>query len=155
MPRKPRRPCAFPGCPRYAEVGAYCRAHARWHERARGSAARRGYDARWRKVREMVLREQPLCADPFGIHAARGEVVLATEVDHIVPLAQGGTNERSNLQPLCKSCHARKTALEDGGFGRSQGGGGAKSLGNKSARPFRSHAHAPAKLAEFPQEGER
>jgi len=155
MPRKPRRPCAVSGCPRFAEVGAYCREHARQQERVRGSAARRGYDARWRKIRLQVLKSQPLCADPFGEHAERGEVVLATEVDHIVPLARGGTHARKNLQPLCKSCHARKTALEDGGFGRPQGGGGAKSLGNQSARPFGSHAHMPAKFAEFPQERKR
>ena len=155
MPVKAKRPCAFPGCPRYAEVGAYCREHARQQEQARGSAAQRGYDARWRKIGLQVLKEHPLCADPFGIHAERGEVVLATEVDHIIPLSRGGTNDRSNLQPLCKSCHARKTALEDGGFGRAQGGGGAKSLSGQGARPFGSHAHMPAKLADFPQERKR
>jgi hypothetical protein len=32
-------------------------------------------------------------------------------VDHIRPLSNGGTNEKSNLQPLCKSCHMVKTSL--------------------------------------------
>ena len=36
-----------------------------------------------------------------------GEV--ATQVDHIIELAIGGTNTLDNLQPLCKPCHTAKT----------------------------------------------
>lgn len=63
----------------------------------------------------MVLARQPVCADPFGIHAERGEVVVATEVDHIVPKRLGGRDEIENLQALCKSCHSRKTMMERSG----------------------------------------
>lgn len=31
-------------------------------------------------------------------------------VDHVVPLASGGTHDRSNLQVLCSSCNGRKAA---------------------------------------------
>ena len=34
------------------------------------------------------------------------------EVDHIVPLYKGGSNEPNNLQALCRNCHGQKT-LED------------------------------------------
>jgi hypothetical protein len=34
------------------------------------------------------------------------------EVDHITPLSGGRTNEKSNLQVLCKACHLIKTANE-------------------------------------------
>ena len=34
----------------------------------------------------------------------------ATEVDHIIELALGGTNTIDNVQPLCKECHKAKTA---------------------------------------------
>jgi hypothetical protein len=35
------------------------------------------------------------------------------EIDHIVPLFRGGSNDSSNLQALCRSpCHMQKSALE-------------------------------------------
>lgn len=83
---------------------------------ARGSASQRGYGARWRRLRAYILQRQPLCVDPFGDHA--GRLVPAIHVDHIVPRADGGTDAEGNLQPLCETCHARKTVLHDGGFGR-------------------------------------
>jgi 5-methylcytosine-specific restriction protein A len=68
----------------------------------------------------MFLRRHPLCADPFGVHAAQGRIVPAECVDHVVPLRHGGSNDESNLQALCASCHSRKTVLRDGGFGRAR-----------------------------------
>ena len=35
------------------------------------------------------------------------------ELDHIKPLADGGTNEFDNFQLLCNNCHARKTRREN------------------------------------------
>jgi 5-methylcytosine-specific restriction protein A len=43
----------------------------------------------------------------------------ATDVDHIVSKAKGGTDAGTNLQSLCHSHHSMKTAREDGGFGRA------------------------------------
>jgi HNH endonuclease len=37
---------------------------------------------------------------------------LSMEVDHIVPLHQGGSNQWSNFVALCASCHAAKTNME-------------------------------------------
>ena len=34
------------------------------------------------------------------------------EVDHIVPLVDGGSHDMTNLQSLCTPCHKRKTAAE-------------------------------------------
>lgn len=34
------------------------------------------------------------------------------EVDHILPLSQGGTEDDSNLQSLCIECHDAKTKAE-------------------------------------------
>lgn len=69
----------------------------------------RGYDRRWRKLRLLVLREEPLCRLCREI----GRVRLAQVVDHIKPKSDGGTDERENLQPLCAHCHdSVKATLE-------------------------------------------
>jgi 5-methylcytosine-specific restriction protein A len=81
-------------------------------EVARPSAHARGYDANWRRLRIMVLRERPLCEN-CSVH---GLVVQATEIDHI----DGDVRnlDESNLKPLCKPCHSTKTVTQDGGLGR-------------------------------------
>ena len=82
----------------------------------RGSAASRGYDARWRRIRSRHLSQHPLCAHCLQ----NGRTEAAQHVDHIIPLRKGGTHAKGNLQSLCASCHSRKTAREDGGFGRGR-----------------------------------
>lgn len=37
------------------------------------------------------------------------------EVDHILPKSQGGTDDRMNLQGLCRHCHSAKTMRESVG----------------------------------------
>ena len=76
----------------------------------------RMYDTpRWRKLRDLVLLQEPLCR----MCSAMGRVTMATVVDHITP--HKGDMARfwdwNNLQSLCVACHSRKTAREDGGFG--------------------------------------
>ena len=70
--------------------------------------------ARWRRLRLMVLNTHPLCADPYGLHAAWGRVEPAVEVDHIIPLvvALHLAFDEANLQPLCTLCHSKKSARE-------------------------------------------
>jgi len=43
------------------------------------------------------------CADPLE-HAC--------QIDHIMPLFKGGSNDGANLQILCANCHAAKTIEE-------------------------------------------
>lgn len=61
--------------------------------------------SRWKALRAMVLARQPLCVACL----TRGHEERAIEVDHIIPMKQGGSNELENLQGLCKFHHARKT----------------------------------------------
>lgn len=75
---------------------------------ARESAAKRGYDAAWRKTRLQVLAARPLCEDC----AEDGIVTPATEVHHRVRIrvAPERKHDRSNLVALCAECHAARTA---------------------------------------------
>ncbi len=69
---------------------------------------RAAYGKDWRKISSRVLAEEPECREcaTFGITRA------ATEVDHIRALSDGGTNDRENLQPLCRRHHAKKTVRD-------------------------------------------
>ena len=67
-------------------------------------------------MRAIKLAADPICADPYHRHP--GQVIVATEVDHIKPKAQGGGDGWDNLQSLCGSCHSYKTVTQDGGWGR-------------------------------------
>lgn len=40
-------------------------------------------------------------------------IVVALEVDHVVPIIDGGSFELDNLQLLCQQCHRAKTATEN------------------------------------------
>ena len=80
-------------------------------EQRPGSAAR-GYDAAWRKLRAVFLRQHPDCATPrCG--------AMATDVDHIVSIRDRPDLrlDWGNLRSLCAPCHARRTA-RDQGFAR-------------------------------------
>lgn len=59
-----------------------------------------------REVRMAVLRRDQLCV-------MCGEAP-STEVDHIIPVSQGGTAHPSNAQGVCSPCHRLKTNKERG-----------------------------------------
>lgn len=110
MPRRVGRPCKAPGCPEVVTEGAWCPSHRPKDVDARPSRSRRGYTRTWQKIRASHLARYPLCV----ACRAEGRTTAATEVDHITPLARGGTHAAANLQSLCKSCHSRKTRNEMG-----------------------------------------
>lgn len=63
----------------------------------------------WMRLRRLVMKEEPLCRHCTVL----GKVRATYEVDHILPLVDGGTDDRSNLQGLCWSCHQTKTRNEN------------------------------------------
>ena len=110
MPKKPKRPCKHPGCPRLTS-GRYCELHAKLHINDRASAFERGYNSRWQNVSKRFLANHPFCAEC----ERNGKLIPATVVDHVNP--HRGDEElfwsESNWQPLCKKCHDIKTREEN------------------------------------------
>lgn len=71
----------------------------------------RGRGPGWAKRRlEILKRDAWLCQCKDC--RQRAVPLPAHEVDHIVPLAEGGGDEHSNLQAINKRCHRKKTAQE-------------------------------------------
>ena len=129
MPLSPLKPCKAPGCPGLTR-GRYCDKHKhkeieyekrraaearKRFDATRPTAAQRGYDSKWREARAGFLRKHPLCAECLK----RGLKVPAVVVDHIIPHKGDKVLfwRRDNWQPLCLSCHNRKSATETGKHG--------------------------------------
>ena len=107
MPRKPKRPCSYPNCPRLTDK-QFCDEHERLENKRyemqdRNPETRKRYGSTWRKVRASYVREHPYCELCFS----DGLMREVQEVHHKLPLSKGGTHSKSNLISLCKSCHAK------------------------------------------------
>lgn len=127
---KPKKPCAHPGCVKWATHGSYCAEHyaeflrkreeqkkkffANWQEKKKQNqnhyerpAEQLLYrDPKWQKASKIFLMANPIC-----VICGRP----ATDTDHIRP-HKGDYNlfwDVSNWQPLCHECHARKTYQEN------------------------------------------
>lgn len=78
----------------------------RSRERVRNQQRKRkGYllkSIEWEAILELHGHRCPSCL--------RTDIVL--EVDHILPVSKGGRTIRENIQPLCRSCNAKKSAKE-------------------------------------------
>jgi 5-methylcytosine-specific restriction endonuclease McrA len=78
-------------------------------ERVKRNQGKRQYttwDATWRKMRKIVLAEEPLCRECMK----QGRITAGNQVDHMD--GNSHNNARINLQVLCVPCHARKTSSE-------------------------------------------
>ena len=60
---------------------------------------------KWMAMRSLFLASNPLCV----ACKKTGRITLATEVDHILPLFKGGTDDLENLSALCAEHHREKT----------------------------------------------
>lgn len=116
------RVCTYPGCGAVVYEGSRCPRHPYDRQRTQD---RTPYDSpEWRGLSAAFLKRHPVCA------CGRP----AQHADHRVPVRDGGAFlDWSNLQPLCKACHSRKSAQEHR-FGRE----GNQPMSVDSSEPPRS-----------------
>ncbi|MDR5776531.1 MULTISPECIES: HNH endonuclease signature motif containing protein [unclassified Caballeronia] len=74
----------------------------RSHGRTRGR--------RWLRLRSRILSRDPVCV----LCRTLDRTCVSVVVDHIVPLAHGGTDDESNLRGLCAACHDEVTRQQFG-----------------------------------------
>ena len=88
---------------------------SRRYDQRRGSAGSRGYGRRWRKLRAVVLAQEPLCRRCN----AEGKTKAAEHLHHV----DGNVSNlaRDNLEPLCAAHHNAIDAF--GRVGRVKGAG--------------------------------
>lgn len=110
MPKRPKRPCAYSGCPDLTD-GRYCEEHAKQEARRyekfnRDPATRRRYGRAWKRIRDRYIAAHPLCEQC----QKEGRITPAREIHHVLPLSHGGTHSEDNLMALCTPCHSAITA---------------------------------------------
>jgi 5-methylcytosine-specific restriction protein A len=117
MPVSAPKICSKAGCNTLTLKGR-CDAHQydKGKDTAQQRQAKRKYatnDPRWRLIRKRQLSKQPLCQ---ACNDA-GQLTPAKVVDHID--GDSFNNQPDNLASMCWSCHSRKTAQQDHGFGNA------------------------------------
>jgi 5-methylcytosine-specific restriction protein A len=118
-----------------------CKEHPRelWVQKA---TYKRVTGRRLQKQRAELFAREPLCR----CCVTNGFVTLAVIRDHIKPLAEGGTDDDDNIQPLCQACSDLKTEAErlrgvhitvhqTSARAPPRGVGGVKSLGVGGRKP--------------------
>ena len=111
MPRKPKKPCAYPGCPNLTDT-KYCESHKALENTEYTAGSRNTFykSPEWKKKRAEYLESHPFCSSCGH---------PASVVDHIVPILNGGEAlDDDNLQALCWSCHSKKSIKEGSRFKR-------------------------------------
>ena len=123
MPWAPKSICAAPFCQKIAESkpGArYCRVHLLAMHREINALRLLGdleSTWKWRKFSRWFLAQEQnrWCLDCRAV----GKQTRSQQTAHIVA-HRGNWDlcfDRNNVVPLCRNCHSRRTAKEDGGFG--------------------------------------
>ncbi len=110
--------CKDPMCSELTETPPYCDEHRpakTKHQPSKKSAEdtrirnKFYHSKKWRSFRKSILAKEPLCRECSD----RQFFFPATVVDHILPISEGGEPfDPKNMQPLCVSCHNRKSLRE-------------------------------------------
>ena len=107
MPRAPKY-CSFPGCRTLVTGRSRCHDHSGWKTSPPTASSKRTDTALWKHARALALQRDNHQCQIRGPRCT----TQATQVDHMVNVATGGTDDLTNLQSACKPCHDQKTARE-------------------------------------------
>lgn len=119
MPYAAPKPCSHPGCGALVRDGSSrCSQHPKPQWAKKPTATKRITGRKLQTLRAQLFSRCPLCT-----HCQQqGRTTLATQRDHIIPLAEGGTDDDDNTQGLCDACHEEKSKAESArGVARSRG----------------------------------
>ena len=109
MPQAAPKPCSQPGCGVLVRDGSNrCVKHPKEAWAKPVTATKRVTGRKLQAMRAKLFQESPLCVEC----ERHGRVTLATQRDHIKPLAEGGLDDASNVQALCEPCHEAKSKTE-------------------------------------------
>lgn len=109
MPMAAPKPCSQPGCGVLVRDGTgRCPKHKREAWAKPPTATKRVTGRKLQTMRVSLFSRYPLCAEC----ERQGRVTLATQRDHIIPLAEGGADDDDNVQGLCRDCHDVKSKQE-------------------------------------------
>lgn len=112
-----KKVCNVHGCPTLTDGAPRCDTHTRAADRARGTAAQRGYNAAHRRFRDAVLARDPWCR---LCRTAPSTVADHYPLDRRELQARGlDPNDPTHGRGLCHRCHSSETArLQPGGWNR-------------------------------------
>ena len=114
MPVSAPKPCRHPGCKALVRGAAYCETH-KPKQGPHGSVGQRKTGRQGVKDRDRIKRRDcGLCQTCLEC----GVIRQGTEVDHTIPLSQGGADSDENKRLLCTQCHKAKSARERQRLGR-------------------------------------
>lgn len=77
---------------------------------AEGMTVERIRGRKLQRIREAHFKANPLCV----MCLKAGHIAVAVELDHVIALTNGGTNDPENYQGLCLACHEIKTNADLG-----------------------------------------
>ena len=127
MPVSPPSICTAPGCGTLVYGGGRCpdclTQTRRERDRTRGNGTQRGWTTKWAAFSKAYLIEHPLCECDECSALPTWRRPASTDVDHTDGHSRTCAHkyDKTHLMALSHAHHSRKTATEDGGFGRTKG----------------------------------
>lgn len=114
MPSRPKKPCAYPGCPNRTD-GRYCEKHTMkvnsdYEKYGRNKNTKQRYGRAWKRIHDKYAAEHPFCERCYE----HGVLVPTEETHHKLLLSEGGKHDCSNQIALCTYMRSVETGGDKG-----------------------------------------